>query len=99
MLLSKNHTILTPHFYVIGTGSGGLTFEAGALHMKAIIIFIERGKMGGHRNNYGWVTSKALIYAAKYFYKNTRGEKFGCHAESAKVDFQNLYTHIQLLIA
>ena len=46
MLLSKNHTILTPHFYVIGTGSGGLTFEADAVHMKARIIFIERGENG-----------------------------------------------------
>jgi pyruvate/2-oxoglutarate dehydrogenase complex dihydrolipoamide dehydrogenase (E3) component len=66
----KNKDILTPDFCVIGAGSGGLSFAAGAVQMGASVVLLESRKMGGDCLNYGCVPSKALIAAAKSFYEN-----------------------------
>jgi len=99
MLSLKNKDVLTPDFCVIGAGSGGLSFAAGAVQMGASVILLESHKMGGDCLNYGCVPSKALIAAAKSFYENKRGEKFGWHSESAIVDFKKLRAHIKSVIA
>ena len=99
MLSSKNKVILTPDFCVIGAGSGGLSFAAGAVQMGASVVLLESDKMGGDCLNYGCVPSKALIAAAKSFYENKRAENFGWNTESAKVDFTKLSSHIKSVIA
>ena len=79
MLLSKNHTILTPDFCVIGAGSGGLYFVSVVVQLGDSVFC--RGEMGGDCLNYGYVSSKDLIAAVRYSYKNKRGDIFGCHTE------------------
>lgn len=90
--------ILTPDFCVIGAGSGGLSFAAGAVQMGASVVLLERGKMGGDCLNYGCVPSKALIAAAKSFHENKNAENFGWSSE-AKVDFKKVQAHIKTVIA
>ncbi len=50
---------------VIGAGSGGLSFAAGASQMGASVVLLEGHKMGGDCLNYGCVPSKALLAAAR----------------------------------
>ncbi len=57
----KQKAILKPDFCIIGAGSGGLSFAAGAVQMGASVVLLERNKMGGDCLNYGCVPSKALI--------------------------------------
>ena len=57
-------TLLTPNFCVIGAGSAGLSFAAGAVQLGASVVLIEGGEMGGDCLNHGCVPSKALIAAA-----------------------------------
>lgn len=52
-------------FCVIGAGSGGLSFAAGAAQMGASVALLEHQKMGGDCLNYGCVPSKALLSASK----------------------------------
>jgi pyruvate/2-oxoglutarate dehydrogenase complex dihydrolipoamide dehydrogenase (E3) component len=92
--LDENN-VLTPDFCVIGGGSGGLSFAAGAVQMGASVILIERDKMGGDCLNYGCVPSKALISAAKSFHEIQRSELFGWSCASSKVDFKKVQMHVQ----
>ncbi len=81
-------------FCVIGAGSGGLSFAAGAVQMGASVILVERGKMGGDCLNYGCVPSKALLAASKFAHEFKRSEDFGWAVKSATVDFKHVYQHV-----
>jgi pyruvate/2-oxoglutarate dehydrogenase complex dihydrolipoamide dehydrogenase (E3) component len=86
-------------FCVIGAGSGGLSFAAGAVQMGASVILVERGKMGGDCLNYGCVPSKALLAAAKFAHEFKRSEDFGWAIESATVDFKRVHQHVHKVMA
>ena len=73
--MSTKKTLETD-FCVIGGGSGGLSFAAGAVQMGASVVLLESKKMGGDCLNYGCVPSKALISAAKIV-KTTLKNDFG----------------------
>jgi len=88
----------TADFCVIGAGSGGLSFAAGAVQMGASVILVERGKMGGDCLNYGCVPSKALIAAAKFRHEFNRSKCFGWSYKSAGVDFKKVHDHIHQVI-
>ena len=63
-----SHTnIIKTDFCVIGAGSAGLSFAAGAVQMGASVVLCEGKKMGGDCLNYGCVPSKALIHASTVF--------------------------------
>lgn len=94
----KNKPLLNPDFCVVGGGSAGLSFAAGAAQMGAHVVLIERGAMGGDCLNKGCVPSKALIEAAKFGRYPQDAEKFGWDM-TAQVDFQRVYDHIQGVIA
>ena len=63
-------------FCIIGAGSGGLSFAAGAVQMGASVVLVERAKMGGDCLNYGCVPSKALLAAARFGQELKRAENF-----------------------
>jgi pyruvate/2-oxoglutarate dehydrogenase complex dihydrolipoamide dehydrogenase (E3) component len=86
-------------FCVIGAGSGGLSFAAGAVQMGASVILIERGEMGGDCLNYGCVPSKALIAASKFAHEFKRSGDFGWAPLSPTLDFARVHTHIREVIA
>ena len=80
---------------VIGGGSGGLAFAAGAAQMGMNVALIEANKMGGDCLNYGCVPSKALLAAAHKASEN--GSDFGVELKS-KVVFSKVQAHVQSVI-
>lgn len=86
-------------FCVIGAGSGGLSFAAGAVQMGASVILVEREKMGGDCLNSGCVPSKALLAASKFAHEFKRSEDFGWNIESAVVDFKQVHKHVHKVMA
>lgn len=96
--MTKEKQILTPDFCIIGAGSGGLSFAAGAVQMGASVVLLEAKKMGGDCLNYGCVPSKALIAAAKFGHEFLRSKDFGWEASKAKIDFKKVHDHIHKVI-
>lgn len=96
--MNKEKQILTPDFCVIGAGSGGLSFAAGAVQMGASVVLLEAKKMGGDCLNYGCVPSKALIAAAKFGHESSRAKHFGWDFSKTKVDFKKVHEHIHDVI-
>ncbi len=90
--------ILSPDFCVIGAGSGGLSFAAGAVQMGASVILLEAKKMGGDCLNYGCIPSKALIAASKIGHKILKSKDFGWSIPKANIDFQKTHKHIHEVI-
>lgn len=101
MTTAQNKTILRPDFCVIGGGSGGLSFAAGASQMGAGVVLIESKKMGGDCLNSGCVPSKALIAAAKMGHKIINADDFGWSipkTRKSRVDFQKVHDHVHTVI-
>lgn len=93
-----NKTELSPDFCIIGAGSGGLSFAAGAVQMGASVVLVESRKMGGDCLNYGCVPSKALIAAAKFGHGASVAKLFGWNIAEHSVDFAKVHKHIQEVI-
>lgn len=89
---------LKPDFCVIGAGSAGLSFAAGAAQMGADVVLIERNKMGGDCLNDGCVPSKALLRAAKVGDDLKNARRFGWHVERAQVDFKQAHQYVHGVI-
>ncbi len=89
---------LKADFCVIGAGSGGLSFAAGAVQMGLSVILLEKHKMGGDCLNYGCVPSKALIAAAKFGYDLLKSKYFGWSVAKAKINFQKVHDHVHSVI-
>lgn len=85
-------------FCVIGAGSGGLSFAAGAVQMGASVVLLEADKMGGDCLNYGCVPSKAIIAASKIGYKAKKSDEFGWFIDIAKLDYKKVHNHIHDVI-
>ncbi|WP_179379297.1 dihydrolipoyl dehydrogenase family protein [Jannaschia marina] len=83
---------------VIGAGSGGLSFAAGASQMGADVTLLEGHKMGGDCLNFGCVPSKALIAAAKQAQAMKTGEKYGVKPVAPKVDYAAAKGHVHKVI-
>lgn len=92
-------TILTPDFCVIGAGSGGLSFAAGASQMGTSVVLVERAKMGGDCLNSGCVPSKSLIAAAQSGHTIRTSSQFGWLIDTPKINFKKVYDHVQRVIA
>lgn len=84
---------------VIGAGSGGLSFAAGASQMGAEVVLIEKHKMGGDCLNYGCVPSKAILAAGKMAANMKKAAQFGVNVDSYSVDYSKVHHHIHNVIA
>lgn len=84
---------------VIGAGSGGLSFAAGAAQMGAKVVLLEGHKMGGDCLNYGCVPSKALLAAGKVAYSRQTGAALGVAPADAQVDFAAAKDYVRRVIA
>lgn len=91
--------ILTPDFCVIGAGSAGLSFAAGAAQMGASVVLLESEKMGGDCLNTGCIPSKALLAAAKVGHVIQDGARYGWRVESPLVDFKTVFDHVHRVIS
>ena len=83
---------------VIGAGSGGLSFAAGASQMGADVTLLEGHKMGGDCLNFGCVPSKALIAAGKQAHAMRTGEKYGVAPVKPEVDYRAAKDHVHAVI-
>ncbi|WP_055087199.1 dihydrolipoyl dehydrogenase family protein [Jannaschia donghaensis] len=79
---------------VIGAGSAGLSFAAGASQMGADVTLLEGHKMGGDCLNFGCVPSKALIAAGKQAHAMRTGRKYGVKPVTPKVDYADAKRHV-----
>lgn len=85
-------------FCVIGAGSGGLSFAAGAVQMGASVILVEAKKMGGDCLNTGCVPSKSLLAAAKLGHLINDSHRFGWSVKNPTLDFKQVHKHIHKVI-
>jgi pyruvate/2-oxoglutarate dehydrogenase complex dihydrolipoamide dehydrogenase (E3) component len=84
---------------VIGAGSAGLSFAAGAAQLGRKVVLVEKGEMGGDCLNYGCVPSKALIAAAGHAAAIREAKGFGVTAGAPDVDFAAVMDHVHSVIA
>ena len=84
---------------VIGAGSGGLSFAAGASQMGADVVLIEKHKMGGDCLNYGCVPSKSILAAGKMAANMKKAAQFGVNVDGFSVNYQKVHHHIHDVIA
>lgn len=92
-------TKLKTDICVIGAGSAGLLFAAGAAQMGAKIVLIEESKMGGDCLNYGCVPSKALIACAGKAYQMKIAEQFGLQAAVPEINFKKVMAYVHQIQA
>ena len=90
--------VIKVDFCIIGAGSGGLSFAAGAVQMGASVVVVERSKMGGDCLNYGCVPSKSLIAAAKVGHDLQTSSKLGWNVTKSSVDFKKVHEHVHNVI-
>lgn len=91
--------VLYPDFCVIGAGSAGLSFAAGAVQMGASVVLLERGEMGGDCLNTGCIPSKALLAAAKVGHVIEDSSRFGWSVKTQKVDFKKVHDYVHGVIS
>lgn len=90
--------ILKPDFCVLGAGSAGLSFVAGAIQMGASVVLLEAHKMGGDCLNYGCVPSKSLLASAKHGRILNDAGAFGWSASTGKADWAKVQEHVRAVI-
>ena len=83
---------------VIGAGSGGLSFAAGASQMGADVTLLEGHKMGGDCLNFGCVPSKALIAAGKQAQAMRTGAAYGVTPVMPEVSYAEAKRHVHRVI-
>ena len=83
---------------VIGAGSAGLVSAYIGAAVKAKVILIEKGKMGGDCLNTGCVPSKSLIASAKLFHQINHSKNWGIHTASASFDFRDIMARVKKVI-
>ncbi len=84
---------------VIGAGSAGLSYAAGAAQMGARVVLVEADKMGGDCLNRGCVPSKALLAAAKAAVAGRDTCVFGVSHAPPQIDYGRVMDHVQSVIA
>lgn len=86
-------------FAVVGAGSAGLSFAAGAAQLGCSVVLFEQAAMGGDCLNTGCVPSKALIAAAARAKAVREAPRFGVHARDPEIDFAAVMAHVHGAIA
>lgn len=84
---------------VIGAGSAGLVSAYIGAAVKAKVILIEQGEMGGDCLNRGCVPSKALIASARLLHQIKRASHYGIKSASAEFDFADVMGRVKSIIA
>ncbi len=84
---------------VIGAGSAGLVSAYIGAALKARVVLVESGEMGGDCLNTGCVPSKALIAAARRAHHARDSAGFGVDVSGVRVDFERVKAHVRRAIA
>jgi dihydrolipoamide dehydrogenase len=83
---------------VIGAGSGGLVSAYLCAAIKAKVLLIEKGDMGGDCLNTGCVPSKALIRTTGVLSEFRRHREFGIDQAGFKFNFSDVMDRVQRVI-
>ncbi|MDQ9172101.1 FAD-dependent oxidoreductase [Oxalobacteraceae bacterium R-40] len=83
---------------VIGAGSGGLVAAYIAAAVKAKVILVEAGKMGGDCLNTGCVPSKALIRSARFVQQAKDAQSLGIGKADLEFDFAQVMERVSRVI-
>ena len=83
---------------VIGAGSGGLVTAYIAAAIKARVILIEKGEMGGDCLNTGCVPSKSLIASARFVHNARQAQNWGIRRADVEFDFAEVMQRIRRVI-
>ncbi|RLA48312.1 MAG: pyridine nucleotide-disulfide oxidoreductase [Gammaproteobacteria bacterium] len=83
---------------VIGGGSAGLVTALIGAAVKAKVILVEKGKMGGDCLNTGCVPSKALIKAARSVADIRKAHELGIDVDEPHVDFPRVMSRVQQVV-
>lgn len=86
-------------FAVVGAGSAGLSFAAGAAQLGQKVVLFEQADMGGDCLNTGCVPSKALLAAAHAAQAVRGAGRYGVRAEAPATDFPAVMAHVHGAIA
>lgn len=86
-------------FAVVGAGSAGLSFAAGAAQLGCSVVLFEQAEMGGDCLNTGCVPSKALIAAAAKAKAVRDGARYGVRAGEPEIDWAGVMAHVHGAIA
>lgn len=92
-------TTYDANLVVIGAGSAGLVSAYIGAAIKAKIILIEQGAMGGDCLNTGCVPSKSLIASAKLLHQIQHSTNWGIHTAKAEFDFADIMQRVRSVIA
>lgn len=92
-------TKISTDICVIGAGSGGLSFAAGAAQLGKKVVLLEAHKMGGDCLNFGCVPSKALLAAGKAAQSFRDAGKYGVTPSEPVIDFGAVNDHVRSVIA
>ena len=95
--MQKKH--INIDFCVIGAGSAGLLFAAGAVQIGASVVLLEKNKMGGDCLNTGCVPSKSLIYSADIARAiKQKSAAVGWKISNTTFDFKEVKKHVENVI-
>lgn len=83
---------------VIGAGSAGLVSAYIGAAIKAKVILIEQGAMGGDCLNTGCVPSKSLIASAKLLHQIKRAKEYGIKTAHADFNFADIMRRVHSII-
>jgi pyruvate/2-oxoglutarate dehydrogenase complex dihydrolipoamide dehydrogenase (E3) component len=83
---------------VIGAGSGGLVTAYIAATIKAKVILVEKGEMGGDCLNTGCIPSKSLIASAKFIHEISQSENYGIRRANCDFDFAEVMQRVHRVI-
>ena len=84
---------------VIGAGSAGLVSAYIGAAVKARVILIEQGEMGGDCLNRGCIPSKSLIASARLLHQIKRSAHYGIKSASAEFDLKDAMARVKSIIA
>ena len=98
-MTTKRPAKFDANLIVIGAGSAGLISAYIAAAVKAKVILIESGEMGGDCLNSGCIPSKALIAAANAAQITRDSHKYGVHYEAMRINFTEVMSHVKKAIS
>lgn len=79
----------------MGGGTAGLVLAAGGAGLGARVALVERDRLGGECLWNGCVPSKALIAASRAAHTARTAARMGVHAETVRVDFNEVLDHVR----
>lgn len=83
---------------IIGAGSGGLSFAAGAVQMGTTVALVDLEKEGIDCISYGSIPSKSILASSRLARRVRKAGEFGVDVTLQPIDFSKVYQRIHNVI-